>query len=217
VNAVVYDVVGHHKPSGPATVAIKEVVHVEQVVLLDDSGQAIGVADKSTVHHPETPLHLAFSCYVFNGRGEFLLTQRAHHKKTWPGVWTNTCCGHPAPEEPVEEAITRRLREELGLTVHTLQLALPRFRYRAVMDNGVVENEMCPVFVAFTDEQPQPNPEEVANTRWVDWAKFSDDVIAGQADVSPWCQEQVPQLVKLGPNPLAWPAGRETELPAAAR
>ena len=187
---------------------------MEQVVLLDDSGQAIGVADKSTVHHPETPLHLAFSCYVFNGRGEFLLTQRAHHKKTWPGVWTNTCCGHPAPEEPVEEAITRRLREELGLTVHTLQLALPRFRYRAVMDNGVVENEMCPVFVATTRDAPAPDPAEVEDATWVDWAAFRAGVLDGSRAISPWCREQVSLLPE---EPLAATGRPDSALPPAAR
>ncbi|GAA4871640.1 MULTISPECIES: isopentenyl-diphosphate Delta-isomerase [Saccharopolyspora] len=190
---------------------------MEQVVLLDDSGEAVGVADKAGVHHRETPLHLAFSCYVFNGRGEFMLTQRAHHKRTWPSVWTNTCCGHPAPGEPLPEAITRRLGEELGLAVRDLALALPRFRYRAVMDNGVVENEMCPVFFAFTDGEASPNPDEVDAARWVPWKEFSADVLAGRAGVSPWCVQQVEQLAELGPDPAQWTAGDPAELPAAAR
>jgi isopentenyl-diphosphate Delta-isomerase len=190
---------------------------VEQVVLLDESGQAIGVEDKAIVHHQDTPLHLAFSCYVFNDRGEFLLTQRAHHKRTWPSVWTNTCCGHPAPEEDMRAAITRRLGEELGLTVRSLELALPGFQYRAVMTNGVVENEKCPVFVAFTESTPKPNPAEVADTRWVSWKEFSAEVLAGDADVSPWCALQVQQLTELGPEPAQWPAGAPEDLPPAAR
>ncbi|MER7011996.1 isopentenyl-diphosphate Delta-isomerase [Saccharopolyspora sp. NPDC000359] len=190
---------------------------MEQVVLLDESGEAVGVEDKTIVHHRETPLHLAFSCYVFNDRGEFLLTQRAHHKRTFPSVWTNSCCGHPAPEEEMKAAIARRLSEELGLAVHGLELALPGFRYRAVMPNGVVENEMCPVFFAFTEHTPRPNPEEVAETRWVDWAEFSAGVLSGTTEVSPWCELQVRQLVELGPEPARWPKGTPTGLPPAAR
>lgn len=190
---------------------------MEQVILLDESGNATGVMDKAIVHHSRTPLHLAFSCYVFNEDGALLLTQRAHSKPTWPGVWTNTCCGHPAPGEPVSSAIRRRLRDELGLSVRRISLVLPRFRYRAEMSNGVVENEMCPVFSAFTGTTPHLNPEEVADTCWVDWQQFSRDVLAGREKISPWCEEQVRHLVDLGSPPLSWPPVQEDELPAAAR
>jgi isopentenyl-diphosphate Delta-isomerase len=189
---------------------------VEQVVLLDETGEAIGVEDKATVHHRQTPLHLAFSCYVFNDRGEFLLTQRAHHKRTFPGVWTNTCCGHPAPEEEMKAAITRRLGEELGLRVRGLELVLPGFRYRAEMDD-VVENEMCPVFMAFTSDSPSPNPDEVAETRWVSWPEFSAGVLSGEVEVSPWCRLQVAELAGLGPDPARWPTGAPVQLPPAAQ
>jgi isopentenyl-diphosphate Delta-isomerase len=188
----------------------------EQVVLLAESGQAVGVADKATVHTEDTPLHLAFSCYVFNGAGEFLLTQRAHGKKTWPGVWTNTCCGHPAPGEDLAGAVRRRLRDELGLTVGPIRLVLPGFRYRAVMDNGFVENEMCPVFVAETADQPAPNPAEVDGTEWVPWTAFAASVRSGERAISPWCRLQVEQLAPLG-EPASWPAGDPAALPAAAR
>jgi isopentenyl-diphosphate Delta-isomerase len=189
---------------------------VEQVVLLDETGHATGVMDKAVVHHDDTPLHLAFSCYIFS-RGELLLTRRAFGKSTWPGVWTNTCCGHPAPGEPLSYAVRRRLRDELGIQVSEPSLILPRFRYRATMSNGVVENEMCPVFYAFGDAEPQPNPDEVADTCWVDWQRFSTDVLAGSTSVSPWCEQQVRELAELGTEPSRWPIVRNEDLPAAAR
>jgi len=67
----------------------------ELVVLLDEEGQGSGALGKLAVHNRDTPLNLAFSCYVFNERGEFLLARRAWGKLTWPGEWTNSCCGHP--------------------------------------------------------------------------------------------------------------------------
>jgi isopentenyl-diphosphate Delta-isomerase len=190
----------------------------EQVVLLDEQGRGIGVADKATVHHQDTPLHLAFSCYVFNQRGEFLVTRRARAKKTWPGIVTNSCCGHPGPSEPFNEAVTRRLAEELGLpAAPSVDLLLPKFRYRAEMPNGTVENEMCPVFRAVTDAQPNMSPSEVDEYGWISWPLFVSLVQGGELAVSPWCQEQVPQLIALGDDPLQWPTADEADLPAAAR
>ena len=180
----------------------------EQVVLLDESGHAIGTADKSTVHHSDTPLHLAFSCYVFD-TDRLLLTRRALPKRTWPGVWTNTCCGHPAPDEPIEDAVRRRLRTELGLVVDAVDLILPAFRYRAVMDDGTAENEMCPVFRAMYRGPVRPDPAEVDSYEWTAWS----DVLS--RPVSPWCELQVAELARLGDVPAEWPAGDRADLPQA--
>lgn len=189
---------------------------MEQVVLLDEQGRPAGVADKATVHGEATPLHLAFSCYVFNGRGQLLLTRRARTKRTWPGVWTNSCCGHPAPDESLAGAVTRRLHDELGLSASAPELVLPRFRYRAVMGNGVVENEMCPVFRARSDAAPAPEPAEVEDFGWLDWPLAVGLVSSGALDVSPWCADQLAQLATLGDDPLRWPLGDRAELPSAA-
>ena len=111
---------------------------MEHVVLLDETGSACGTAAKTAVHHARTPLHLAFSAYLFNESGQFLLTRRAESKHTWPGVWTNTCCGHPLPGEPVADGVRRRLRQELGIGTVELVLVLPRFRYQARMDKKIL-------------------------------------------------------------------------------
>jgi isopentenyl-diphosphate delta-isomerase len=190
---------------------------VEHVILLDDTGNGIGVADKATVHHEDTPLHLAFSCYLFDSDGRLLLSRRALAKKTWPGVWTNSCCGHPAPGEALAGGVRRRLRDELGVGVTSLDLVLPRFRYRAVMDNGVVENEMCPVFRAYTDDEPGPNPDEVEATRWAPWDQLVQQVSTGQLAISPWARLQLAELVGLGASPDEWPVAGPDDLPPAAR
>lgn len=186
---------------------------VEEVVLLGEDGSAIGTAPKAEVHHQDTPLHLAFSCYVFDEAGRFLLTQRARHKPTFGGVWTNSCCGHPAPGEPIEDAVRRRVEQELGVTLDDLRLVLPAFRYRAVMDNGVTENEMCPVFVATTRDAVRPDPAEVDDHEWVDWPSFRSAVLDGSREVSSWCVEQVAALPE---EPRSAPAADPAGLPPAA-
>ena len=185
----------------------------EQVVLLDESGHAVGVADKATVHHRDTPLHLAFSCYVRSGDGAVLVTRRATHKPTWPGAWTNSVCGHPAPGEPVETAVRRRALSELGIRLDDVRLALPAFRYRAVMPDGTVENEMCPVFVATTTDEVRADPDEVDSCVWVDWREFRDSVLTGTREVSPWCVEQLQALPE---DPWTAPSPSD-DLPPAAR
>jgi isopentenyl-diphosphate Delta-isomerase len=186
---------------------------VESVVLLDEAGTAVGVADKVAVHHGQTPLHLAFSCYVFNRAGQFLLTRRAESKRVFGGVWTNSCCGHPAPGEAVADAVRRRLAQELGITVPSVTLVLPRFRYQAELD-GIWENELCPVYAAYSDGPLDPDPAEVADVTWVSWDDFREQVRSGQQPISPWCALQVAEL---GPDPLSWAAADEAGLPPAAR
>lgn len=189
----------------------------ELVILLSPSGDITGTTPKATVHGPQTPLHLAFSSYVFDDMDRILVTRRALEKPTWPGVLTNTCCGHPAPGEDFREAISRRLQEELGLQVQRIDLALPAFRYRCVMDDGMVENEICPVFFTRASGPFRINPDEVAEAFWLPWSKFVDDVMSGALAISPWCRLQVEQLRKLGPSPRHWPSAPDDQLPPAAR
>lgn len=191
---------------------------VEQVILLDPDGQAIGTHDKATVHHEQTPLHLGFSCYIFDHLGRLLVTQRALDKRTFAGVWTNSVCGHPAPDESLRAAVMRRVHRELGLSVEMPRLVLADFAYRAEMDS-VVENEMCPVLIANTvpGSEPQPEPDEVADIEWIGWSDFTSAVLRGERNVSAWCREQLDALVALGDNPERWPDADPALLPSAVR
>lgn len=175
----------------------------ELVVLLDDDGRPTGTALKREVHHGDTPLHLAFSSYVVDPDGRLLVTRRAWDKATFPGVLTNSCCGHPGPGEAHEDAIRRRLRDELGITeTGRIVPLLPEFRYRAE-SGGVVENEICPVFAVAVpaDVVVTPHPSEVAEVRWMTYAQFHDLALT-HPEASPWARLQVQQL---GPD-VDWAA-----------
>ena len=170
---------------------------VRTVVLLDDHGKPIGSAERDGIHGLDTPLHLAFSCYLFDSRGRVLLSRRALTKKTWPGVWTNSFCGHPGWAEPIPAAIERHAQNELGVRVSAIRELLPEFRYRAVDAQGMVENEMCPVFAATTHDDIDANPDEVAEWTWVDPAAMVAAMTATPQVFSPWAALQVEQLAHL--------------------
>jgi isopentenyl-diphosphate delta-isomerase len=177
-------------------VTVSETVR-ELVVLLAEDGTPVGTADKATVHGPETPYHLAFSCYAFDAEGRLLVTRRALSKRTWPGVWTNSCCGHPGPDELPSEAVRRRLEQELGMSPEHLRLVLPRFSYRA-FDGRVWENELCPVFLCRVSGRPTLDPTEVEDVVAVPWQEFAARATAPGSDVSPWARLQVRELLDGG-------------------
>jgi isopentenyl-diphosphate delta-isomerase len=159
---------------------------LDQVVLLNSEHEPIGEVPRSEVHGRRTPLHLAFSVYVFNFRGEVLLTRRALSKRTWPGVWTNTCCGHPRPGESLPAAIRR---------------VLPDFAYRATDASGIEENEVCPVFAAralHPSAPLLPNPDEVLDWKWVRWTDITEAARRTPFVLSPW---SVLQMAQLGGQP----------------
>lgn len=169
----------------------------EMVVLLDDEGQVIGSAPKADVHNTSTPLHLAFSCYLFDDAGWVLLTRRALNKKAFPGIWTNSCCGHPAPGETMTGAVRRRVGEELGVEIVDLRCVLPDFRYVAVAADGVVENEVCPVFCARAVGPVRADRTEVMDYTWVPWEQLRTAAAFDWA-LSPWAVKQVPLLHDAG-------------------
>ena len=167
------------------------------VILLDEDAGPIGTAPRATVHSRQTPLHLAFSCHLLDDDGRLLVTRRALSKRTWPGVWTNSFCGHPRPGETFEDAVHRHADHELGLDVAGIAVVLPDFRYRAVDAAGIVENEVCPVFTArLADPRrtPTPNPDEVAELVWAEVADVLAVIERAPWALSPWLVAQVDAL-----------------------
>lgn len=190
---------------------------LDPVVLLDESWNAVGSAEKVSTHHRNTPLHLAFTAYVFTDEGELLLTRRALSKRTWPGVWTNSFCGHPLPGEPLADAVRRRLATELGTTAERIEPVLGAVRYRAVMDNGLVENEVGPVVRVRLAAPPVPHPDEVDRVQWIKWGELLSAIDEGRSEISPWSAKTIERLRGVGPDPWGWPVADPYELPPPLR
>lgn len=168
----------------------------DMVVYVSDDGRPVGTSSKLEAHNDDTQLHSAFSVFLFNDRGELLLQQRAFSKRTWPGTWSNSCCGHVMLHENVLDAAKRRIRYELGTKAIDLKILLPDYRYRAEKD-GVVENEICPVLVGMVSRPLEPNPQEVAEVRWVDWDDFLSEIRDPHNGYSPWAVEETTLLAAL--------------------
>lgn len=167
----------------------------EIVVLVDEDNNVLGTTPKATVHGPNTPLHRAFSSFIFNSRGEILLQQRAKSKKTWPLVWSNTCCGHPGLDESNRDAAIRRLQDELGMNVDIIEEVAP-YRYTFTRF-GIMENENCPILVGFSDSEPVLNPDEVESTQWMPWEEFVKETEHNEnLKWSEWCVEEVQILLQ---------------------
>jgi isopentenyl-diphosphate delta-isomerase len=167
----------------------------DYVILVDKKNKSLGIMDKLKAHSDKTPLHRAFSLFLFNSKKELLIQQRSFSKKTWPGVWTNSVCGHPKLYERPIAAARRRLAFELRITNTKIEMALPDYRYLAEKD-GIVENEICPVMIGFSDDMPRFNKDEVAAIKWIAWTDWISEIKNNAAHYSPWCVEETKLLIK---------------------
>jgi isopentenyl-diphosphate Delta-isomerase len=160
---------------------------MELVVLVDEANNVVGTMPKGDVHQARTPLHRAFSSFVFRDR-HLLLQQRARTKRTWPLMWSNSCCGHPGLGESNLDAARRRLRYELALDPTVLEEVAP-YRYCFTRD-GTMENEICPILVGLVDREPRINPDEVEAVRWTPWEAFLEAIDRHPEQYSEWCIEE---------------------------
>lgn len=156
----------------------------------DNAAHLIGSMLKSDVHSHSTPLHLGFSCYILNTMGQALLTRRALNKATWPGVWTNSSCGRPGPGEGLVAAVHRRVAQESGPSVTSIRSVLSQFCYRAVDTTGIVENEICPVFLAQADGPLDPVQAEVSQWKGGGINEVRTTITATPFLVSLWIVDQ---------------------------
>lgn len=145
----------------------------EMVVLVDAEDREVGEMGKLAAHR-EGRLHRAFSVFLFNSRGELLLQKRAASKYHSPGLWSNTCCGHPRVGEGIAEAAERRLMEEMDLKCSLRPIF--RFIYRADLADGMIEHELDHVLVGSTDADPVPNAEEVSGWRWSERGELEQEL-----------------------------------------
>lgn len=156
---------------------------MEKVILVDKKDHKIGEEEKIEAHKKGL-LHRSFSIFIFNQKGELLLQKRAKSKYHSGGLWSNTCCGHPRPNEEISLAASRRLKEEMGIKVKIKEVLT--FIYKVKVGNDLVENEYDHLFVGRFDETPKINPKEVTAYKWLDMNKIRGQIQKKPKIFSPW-------------------------------
>ncbi len=155
----------------------------EYVILVDEQDNDIGVMEKMQAHQ-EGLLHRAFSVFIFNDKEELLLQQRAISKYHSGGLWTNTCCSHPRPNETIKDAANRRLFEEMGMSCD-LKIKT-NFIYKTPFENGLTEHELDYVLIGTTNQNPQINPGEVESFKWMSIIDLKKDISANPNQYTSW-------------------------------
>lgn len=156
---------------------------MEQVILVDENDSVLGSAEKLQAHR-DGKLHRAFSIFVFDSERRMLLQRRAADKYHSGGLWSNTCCGHPRPDETTGAAAERRLAEEMNFKCDLHEAF--SFTYRAELEDGLVEHELDHVFVGEFDGVPAPAPLEVWEWKWMNLDELQTEMTEKPESFTSW-------------------------------
>ncbi len=165
---------------------------MEQVILVNEQDVETGTMEKMEAH-TKAMLHRAFSVFIFNGRDEMLMQQRAQGKYHSPGLWTNSCCSHPRPGEDTSAAAERRLQEELGFVTPLKKVF--DFVYKSSFDNGLTEHEFDHVYVGYYNGAVEPDSHEVADFAYWPMEKIEQSLRAQPERYTVWFRIAFPRML----------------------
>lgn len=155
----------------------------DYVILVDENDNETGTMQKMEAHQ-KALLHRAISVFICNSNGEWLLQKRALQKYHSNGLWTNTSCSHPFPGESNLEAANRRLFEEMGIKAGLTEIFT--FIYKEQLDNELTEHELDHVFFGISDVEPEINPDEVEDWKYISFNDLEADVKKNPKNYTVW-------------------------------
>ncbi len=156
----------------------------EKLILVNPADEEVGYLSKDKCHDGDGVLHRAFSLFIFNERGELLLQKRSAQKRLWPLYWSNSVCGHPQRQESMEEAIHRRLYQEVRMTCELEYLY--KFIYQAHYLHVGSEHELCSVYIGKCLDSVAANTNEIADWRFVNPTQMDNDLANSPEAFTPW-------------------------------
>ena len=160
----------------------------ERLVLVDEADRPIGEASKLDCHVGTGKLHRAFSLHILTRDGRVLIQRRSAQKLLWPGFWSNSCCSHPRTGENMQHAVRRRAVEELGMSLDAEYLY--KFGYSATYLDIGQENEICSVFIGYSDARPRPNPDEIEDFCYLTPDELDRSIESHAERYTPWFRQE---------------------------
>jgi isopentenyl-diphosphate Delta-isomerase len=170
---------------------------MEKIILVDSRDKILGYEDKVKSHAGEGILHRAFTVFIFNSARALLIQRRSPLKPLWPLYWDSSCASHPRQGETYSGAIRRRLQEELGIRLRRTVI-LGKFQYQERYENIGAENELCAVATGVYDGEVKPDPQEIAEWKWVDPDDLQRDIAEQPGHYSPWFKLALRKFPELG-------------------
>jgi isopentenyl-diphosphate Delta-isomerase len=166
---------------------------LDELIIVDENDNMLSFEKKDRCHEGDGILHRAFSIFILNSKKQILMQQRSRFKKLWPLHWSNTCCSHQRPNEYFLASAERRLVEETGIFSRLRYVY--KFRYSARYKDVGSENEVCSVFIGTSNDEVTPNPEEIADYKWMNIDELVDDVKKNPEKYTPWFRMEIKQLL----------------------
>lgn len=165
-------------------------VHQRPLILCDREGRNIGHCEKLEAHEKGL-LHQAFSLFVLDQRPEgcfFLLQKRAQEKYHCGGLWSNTCCSHPWPQEPLAHCVFTRLQEEMGIKGKKEDLCFKGTVCYKIFAPPLWEHERTSVFTLpwCSDYFLDLNPQEVSDYQWLSQRDIQEKLNNTPEYFTPW-------------------------------
>ncbi len=164
----------------------------ERLILVDENDSVIGYDTKANCHKGEGILHRAFSIFILNSRGELLIQKRSNKKLLWPNYWSNSCCSHPRESETMEQAIKRRLYEELGLE-NELEFVF-KFKYHVKYKDIGSEREICYVYIGYNNDLPVVNKNEISEYKYINKKDVFREISESPGIFTPWFLMEIEKI-----------------------
>jgi isopentenyl-diphosphate delta-isomerase len=134
------------------------------IAFVDENDNVIGAGTKLEAREKGIRFRIV-RVFLFNSQGRLLLQRRALHLNSFPGRWDQSVGGHVDEGETYLQAAIREAEEEIGVTGLTLRKEFKHFAND--LEGTEVKRRFNMLYSAVYNGAVTPNPEEVADVKWV--------------------------------------------------